>query len=293
MKFSSLIKDLENSSHEGIYPKDKIEHWLHKYQKDYQIHNEGIGNRPSMPVTYRKDVNFNVKKRIDFINKTIPFLDTYEALLEVLECYNNEYYYKAEMELYTVIKSDKLKLKSWLELHKLDKGKKLSKFKQLFQNTSTLSGYELVIRYPFSLPVKIKLDEADFKETLQFLKLLERSEKTQFIGTINTINDLEFFEKKVTKTDKGESHRRTFTKRSMTITLNNTEKNELLVNFIDKRIQQIENLKTGQKVKLYADLIDGKNELDKFKYPLNLLGWDIEVIKKLNNGSNRENKNHK
>ena len=287
MKFSESIKELEAlSSFEGVYSKDKVEWWLNKHKLRHEKLSKNID-------TLNKEFPNTHVRSISILQNEAKFLDIYEALLEVIECYSNELYYKGEMELYSTINDDKIQLDSWLQAHKLDEGKKQSKFKQLFQNTSTFSGYEFVIRYPLSLPVTIKLDEAEFKYTLKFLEILERSSKTQFIGVINIINDLEVFEKKVTKTDEGGIYRRAFTRRSMIITVDDIYGSELHVRFMDERTQLIENLKAGQEVKLYADITGKENESDRSRYPLSLLGWDIEIFKQVTNGDNRKNKSLK
>ena len=279
-----IYEDLKSLSLDGVYNRPKIELWLKKCEPEYKVQS-GFFEEFSKDFTYARSLT---KYAFEF-----QFLDVYEVLVEVLECYSNELYYKEQIELYSTINEDKIQLDSWLQAHKLDEDKKQAKFKQLFQNNSTISGYEFVIRYPLSLPVTIKLDEVDFKETLQFLDILERSRKVQYIGIINKINDLEVFEKKVTITDEWERHRRAFTRRSMIITEDDTYGSELNVRFMDERTQLIEGLKVGQVVKLYADLTEKKNESDILSYPLSLLGWDIEIIKQVTNGDNRKNKSIK
>lgn len=279
-----IYEDLKSLSLDEVFNRPKIELWLNKYKSEFKTQS-GFFEELSKEFTYPRSLTLYQSES--------QFLDTYEVLLEVLECYRNEPYYKANIEHYRTIKESKDKTDSWLQTLKLDEDKRLSKFKQLFQNTSALSGYEFVIRYPFSLPVTIKLDEVEFKYTLKFLEILERSSKSQFIGVINIINDLEVFEKKVTKTDEGGSYRRAFTRRSMIITVNDNYGSELHVKFMDDRTQLMENLKVGQEVKLYADITGEETKSDRLRYPLSLLGWDIEILKQVTNGDNRKNKSLK
>jgi len=139
----------------------------------------------------------------------------------------------------------------------------------LFQNTSTLSGYEFVIRYPLSLPVTIKLDEVDFKETLQFLNILERSKKVEVIGIVEAINNLE-----VIKVNEYQVYER----QTIIIGVDDGNQSKLLVRFVKGKIALLDKIKVGQKVKIYADLIGGRNELDKQGYSLSLVGWDIKTL---------------
>ncbi len=269
MKTSEAFIELNDLSDSGLYSKDKIEWWLLKFEEEYN----NLFN-----FFEAEKVNFTHPRNLSKYKEEAQFLDTYEVLLKVADFYRNEIYFKEQVELYDSIKDSTAQLNSWLETNKLVEGKRYKEFVYLFQNTTKLSGYEFVIRYPFSLPVSIKLDETDFKETLHFLKILEMSEKVQAIGTISLINDLEVFEKKITKTDEGESYRRAFTRRNIIISTDDGYGSELLIKFMDEKTHLLKNLKVGQRVKIYADLTGGKNEADKLGYSLSLLGWNIEIL---------------
>ncbi len=267
---SKPFEELENLSDSGIYKKDKIEWWLLKYEEEYNY---------LFNVLEAEKVNFTHPRNLSKYKEEAQFLDTYEVLLKVSKFYRNEAFFKGQVELYNSIRDSEAQLSSWLETSKLVEGERYKEFISLFQNTAKLSGYEFVIRYPFSLPVSIKLDETDFKETLHFLEILEMSEKIQVIGTICLINDLEVFEKKITKTDEGESYRRAFTRRNLIIYTDDAYGSELLIKFMDEKTHLLKNLKIGQSVKVYVDLTGGKNESDKLGYSLSLLGWNIEILK--------------
>jgi hypothetical protein len=170
---NKFFKELENLSENGFYTKDRIEWWLLKYNEDYKHYYNDKETRPGMKITYRADASSHRKESIDLLNKINVFLDTYEVLLEVLECYKNEIFYKGQIEYYNKVKEDDLELSSWLQTHLFDEGEMQTNFNILFQNTSKESGYEFIIRYPFSLPVSIKLNESDFCYTLQLLSLLK------------------------------------------------------------------------------------------------------------------------
>lgn len=160
------LRELENLSENGIYRKDKIESWVLKHELRYKrlIMDIDILNR-EFPSAYIRNHNM--------LQKEAKFLDTYEVLLDVLECYENELYFKEQIAYYNRIKNDDLEFSSWLHMHRLDEGDMQTKFKQLFQNTSKFSGYEFIIRYPFDLPVTIKVDELDFKNTIQFISIIQ------------------------------------------------------------------------------------------------------------------------
>jgi len=167
-----MIKELENLSDNGVFNRNKIEWWLLKYDEDYQHYYNDKETRSKMKITCRADVSSHRKESIDLLNKINVFLDTYEVLDKVSEFFRNELYFKDEVVFYNSIKNDLKQLNSWLEIHELDKANKYAEFVSLFQNTSTLSGYGFEIFYPFSLPIKIKLDESDFKYTLRYLEIL-------------------------------------------------------------------------------------------------------------------------
>ncbi|MEZ4801131.1 MAG: hypothetical protein R2797_00045 [Gelidibacter sp.] len=163
---NNIFWELKALSVDGIYKKDNIEQWLlkHKmtYEKVFKIYD-----------TLNKEFpNSSIRQHKDFEQEGL-FLDTYEVLMDVIECYYNEIFYKVQIEFYNKIKDDKHELNSWLWMHRFDEGKMQSKFRILFQNNSSPSGYEFRIRYPFSLPVTINLDEKDFQYTLQFMDIIK------------------------------------------------------------------------------------------------------------------------
>lgn len=162
----SYITDLENHAKNGIYRREGIESWLLKYSLKFErVRNEIETLHKEFPDAY-------IRSHPKLENEA-KFLDTYEVLLEIIDCYINEIYYKGQIEFYNRIKYEKAELVSWLWMHKFDEGKMQSTFNKLFQNTSTSSGYEFIIKYPFSLPVTIMLDESDFKYTLHFMDILK------------------------------------------------------------------------------------------------------------------------
>ena len=161
-----VFKELKELSVNGIYNKTSIEFWLHKNDHNYKKLIKDVHTlNKEFPNAYIRNHNM--------LQNEAKFLDTYEVLLDVLECYENELYHKEQMAYYNRIKNDELEFNSWLQMHKLDEGDMQTKFKQLFQNTSKLSGYEFIIRYPFDLPLTIKVDELDFKNTIQFINIIQ------------------------------------------------------------------------------------------------------------------------
>lgn len=163
------FEELENLSNNGFYTKDKIVWWLDKHKLRFEKLKTDID---ALANEFEDAYVRNHKG----LQKEAQFLDTYEVLQEVLECYKNELYCKGQIEYYNKVKDDDLEVNSWLQLHKSDEGEMQTKFKMMFQNTSTASGYEFVIRYPFSLPVSIKFNELDFHYTLQLLSLLKNKQ---------------------------------------------------------------------------------------------------------------------
>jgi hypothetical protein len=177
MKLNDSIVELENLSENSIYKRDKIEWWLLKYDEVYKYYYNDKETRSKMKITYRADASSHRKESIDLLNKINVFLDTYEVLDKVSEFYRNELYFKDEVVFYKSIKDDIKEQNSWLEIHELGKVNKYDEFISLFQNTSKSSGYEFEILYPFSLPLKIRLDESEFKYTLKFLEILKSLKK--------------------------------------------------------------------------------------------------------------------
>lgn len=166
---NKIYEELENLSDNGFYTEEKIVWWLDKHKLRFEKLKTDI---EALAKEFQDDYVRNHKG----LQKEAQFLDTYEVLQEVLECYKNELYYKEQIEYYNKVKEDELEVNSWLRLHKLDESEMQTKFKMLFQNTATASGYEFVIRYPFSLPVSIKFNESDFLYTLQLLSLLKNKQ---------------------------------------------------------------------------------------------------------------------
>jgi hypothetical protein len=177
MKFIEIIEELKSLSDNGLFKRSKIEWWLLKYKEDYQHYYNDKETRSKMKITYRADASPHSKESIDLLNKINVFLDTYEVLDKVSEFYRNEQYFKDEVVFYNSIKDNNKEQISWSRKHELDKTNKYGEFVSLFQNTSTLSGYGFEILYPFSLPLKIRLDESEFKYTLKFLEILKSFKK--------------------------------------------------------------------------------------------------------------------
>lgn len=163
---NEVFEELKNLSNDGIYSRKELEWWVLKNELRYKdvcriidtLNDEFPDLHARSHVSYDKDGQF---------------LTTYEVLLDVIECYKNESYHKGEMVFYNKIRNDKEELGSWLQMHKLDEGKMQSKFKQLFENTSRLSGFEFILRHPFMFPILIKFSEADFQYTLDFIDILK------------------------------------------------------------------------------------------------------------------------
>ena len=271
MILSEIFAELESLSQQGLYRKDSIQYWLLKHRIIYKTLNKDID-------TLNKEFpNSYIRNYYAFKDES-KFLDTYEVLLEVLKCYKKELYFKEQIVFYNDIKDNGAHFNSWLSKKKVSENKFISQFNQMFQNTTMPSGYEFIIRYPFFLPVNIKLDESDFKHTLQFLEILEMSRRLQFIGDISTINDLELFEKKTTKTNEGVSYRRAYKRQIITMISNDVQTTKLKVKFLDGKTVLLKDLKVGQRVKVYADIIE-QNEIENDKCIKNLLGWHIEILK--------------
>ena len=134
-----VFKELKSLANKGVYNKTSIEYWLHKNKLKYK------NLKSDIDALERDFPNAYIRNDDRLINE-VKFLETYEVLIDVLECYKNELYFKAEIE---------------------------SKFRELFQNTSTFSGYEFIIRYPFDLPVKLEVNTSDFQNTIQFIEILK------------------------------------------------------------------------------------------------------------------------
>jgi hypothetical protein len=269
MNHTEPIEELKSLSDEGVFRRDKIEWWLLKYDEYYQDHYRAKEDRSGMKITCRADAKPHIKKSIDLENKINWFLDTYEALDGVSEFYRVELYFKDELELYKSLKNDKAQLNSWLEKHKLDEGKKYKEFVYLFQDNRTLSGYKLDVLYPLSLPLKISLDESEFKYTLKFLEILEMSSKIEVTGIIEIINDLEVIEL---------NKYQIYNRQTIVVSLDDGHESEIIIKFLSDKTQLLDTLKVGQKVKVYAGLRGGQDGSNKLGYSLTLLGWSVKLL---------------
>jgi RecG-like helicase len=132
-----------------------------------------------------------------------------------------------------------------------------------------LTGYELIILYPLSLPVKIKIDPLEFQYTLKFLEILDRSSKTQLIGKVKIIKELEVREVK---------NSRPYKRQSIVMSIDDGNLSELLITFIHDKVMLLNSLKVGMKIKVFTEIKGGENELEESGYSLILIGWDIELI---------------
>ncbi|WP_298767339.1 DUF3127 domain-containing protein [uncultured Polaribacter sp.] len=256
------IIELENLSDKGIYKRDKIEWWLMKHENEYQTLLRFFDELKSIVKSPR-----NLTKYA----KQSQFLDMYEVLLKVTAFYRNEVYFKEQIEVYDLVKKDIDQLNNWLEIHKTDKKHQYEEFVSLFQDNSLISNYNLTLLYPLSLPLKVKLDELDFYNVLKFLEILEKSNKIEINGAIEDINDLE-----VVKLNKYQ----TYSRQTVVVSNDDMHQSKLLIRFLKGKTDLLSNLKVGQKVKVYADLLGGKDESNKQGYSLSLLGWSIEELKK-------------
>ncbi|MCH3883498.1 DUF3127 domain-containing protein [Tenacibaculum aquimarinum] len=256
------LKELGNLSDKGIYKRDKVEWWLMKYEDKHQTLLRFFDELKSIVKSPRSLTKYANQSQ---------FLDMYEVLLKVTEFYRNEDYFKEQIGIYNLVKNDLGQLESWLEIHKTDKKHKYREFVSLFQDNSTISNYNLTILYPLSLPVKVKLDELDFYHVLRFLEILEKSNKIQINGAIEIINELEDV-----KLNKHQIYRR----QTLIVSVKDIHQSKLPIRFLKGKTELLTNLKVGQKVKVYADLLGGKDESNKQGYSLSLLGWSIEELKK-------------
>jgi hypothetical protein len=242
MIFLESIIELGSLSDNSIFKKDKIEWWLHKYAEYYNHYYEENRNRSGMKITHRADASTQTK----------------------------QFYFKEELEVYNNLKNNVKEVNSWLEAHKLGKRQKYQEFVSLFQNTSTLSGYGFELFEPYNLPFKITLDELEFEYTLQFLKILDSVNKVEIIGAINIINDIEVIKR---------SNLPNYNRQTIVVNIENGHGSELLIIFLHEKVQMLKNLKVGQKVKVYVELLGGKSESEKSGYSVFLKGWDLEVLK--------------
>jgi hypothetical protein len=257
MKISNQIKELKSlESSEGFYSRDKISWWLIKYEEEYY---KQLNFFESIPL------DIDNPRNLTKYTKESQFLDLYEALNKVLSFHNNESYFKEQLEVYELVKNDDERLNTWIDYHKTDKKCKYEEFVSLFSDNRTVTGFNLTILYPLSLPVKVKLDESEFQYTLKFLELLERLDKTEIIGVIEIINPIENIRL---------NEFQTYNKQTIVVSVNDTLNSELHIRFIQGKIQLLKHIKVGQKVKVYADLINSEVESNRQDY----LGWNIELI---------------
>lgn len=175
MNYVESIEELKLLSDEGLFKKSKIEWWLLKYSEDYQLFENDVFT--PMRITYRADAPAEHKEKINLLNELRTFVNTYKVLDKVSVFYRAEAYFKEEVVIYNKIKNDSNKLKTWLVKQKFIENDKYSEFENLFQDNRTLSGYKLDVLYPLGIPIKITLQESDFKHTLQYLKVLNTLKK--------------------------------------------------------------------------------------------------------------------
>jgi RecG-like helicase len=139
----------------------------------------------------------------------------------------------------------------------------------MFQNNTTLSGYRLKV-FSFSAPFDINLDELDFKYTLQFLKIIDKANTVEVIGTVRIINDIESVKRNGLPN---------YDKQIIIVYIDNGHGTELRIVFLHQKVQLLKNLKVGQEIKIYTELLGGKDESVNFGYSLQIRGWDLEILK--------------
>jgi hypothetical protein len=119
------------------------------------------------------------------------------------------------------------------------------------------------------LPLKISLDESEFKYTLKFLEILEMFSKIGVTGIIEIINDLE-----VVELNKYQIYNR----QTIVVSLDDGHESEIIIKFLSDKTQLLNTLKVGQKIKVFASLLGGKDGFNKVGYFLTLLGWRVKLL---------------
>ncbi|WP_159022266.1 DUF3127 domain-containing protein [Formosa sp. L2A11] len=244
------------SSDKGLYSKEKVAWWLLKYEKEYYS---------QLRFFETLSINYKSPRNLTKYTKESQFLELYEILNKVMGFCNEEAYYKDQLDVYDSVKNNVEQSKKWFEIHKTDRKHKYSEFECLFQDTSTPCGFNFEVGFPLS----VKFKKSEFQYTLKFLEIIEMSSKVEIIGVVEIINVLEFIKL-------NEHH--VYNRKTIVVYVDDFNDSKLLVRFVKGKIGLLDNVKVGQKIKVYADLTGGENEFDKLGYSLSLLGWKIEIL---------------
>ena len=134
--FNHLTKELQSLSIEGVYSIDKISWWLIKNKEEYDTQLnflEGLSQYVDYP------------KNLTKYTKESQFLDLYEVLNNVVSFYNNESYFKEQLEVYELVKNNVEQLETWLEYHKKDTQYMYEEFVSLFSDISQIMFVNIIL----------------------------------------------------------------------------------------------------------------------------------------------------
>lgn len=274
-KKTKAINELQNLAQEKHLGISKIEWWLLKFEP---LFNDTIEQIDSIPNPSRFP---RLGYSEEMYGELFQFEDLFKLLQEISICHRNEVYFKRKLNTYNEVSNNVKLLTEWLYSSK-KKSKEQSLFKSLFQDTRVLKNYKLDVKLPLRIDFEISLNELEFKNTLKFLDVIERSDMIEIVGVINRIDDLEVFEQREIKTKEFTLIKPAYKRRKILIFTNDENLSNHLIPFVNGKVELLNDLVKGQKVKIFAGLRghkvkNGKGDLEHRSY---LLGWDIELIKK-------------
>ncbi|CAM4173362.1 DUF3127 domain-containing protein [Flavobacterium antarcticum] len=259
MQIQKIADEFEALSDTGFHNVEILETWLSKYDAEYR-HQKAIYNslkeNGSIPLLSES-----------FKDESI-FVLGYEIVQEVVECSKDEPFFKEQIEIYEAIKNDVTKLSLWLQEHYLETDGKQSRLRKSFQDTRRISGYDFTVTFIFGPLKNVPLEISEWEYTAKFLDVIERSKKIQLTGIVQHINDVEVIQQNST-------NRRT---QSIVIDPQDCNLSTFQISFYEDKVQLLDKIEVGQKVKVLVQLYGRKDKKNKSKHYHGLLGWDIENL---------------
>lgn len=248
----------------------KVEWWLLKYESAYK---DAISIIEAIPSDY------TFPRIGDRYTSEFQLKDLYELLEEVTACHRNETYFKKQLEIHNEVNTSVVELNSWLKSSTTSQ--ELAKFTNLFADNRTLTGYNFNLKLPTLDNCAVKLNPLDFKYSIEFNDILEKSKKVIIHGNIKHIDDIVSLEEETTITPNLISKRPAYKKRTIVISDYNDKKSgEHLVRFVHDKVGLLKNTMVGQRVEVYAELKSRVQENEKGVKEQweTLIGWDIKQL---------------
>ncbi|GER58124.1 hypothetical protein ULMA_02320 [Patiriisocius marinus] len=231
---------------------ETIELWLKKHKNNYKITAELLENKNNR--LKLNSVELLVKREFEKLYGSMSILS---------KIYHKETYFKEQLKEYSSIKDSISKLEKWFYFQEENKNE-YQLFSSVFYDNRELTHFSLKLN-------DLILDPNDFKYTLKYMSIIEDAQAIEFKGTIVSISEIEFIERKYAES---------YPIQKIVLSINDFCCSEYQITFSKERVKHLDNLSVGQFVKVFARLTGGEYEntegIKDFKY--NLYGWRIEKL---------------